>query len=179
MSDQGVIQCVQDSLRELIADCHAWQNWQGNTWTREQALAHLYHDALPPPPPKQEAYTIQQLEKLRPFAIISTQAFDGYQVDIDAEFDFRASGSLHLCIEQDRPADLDKDPAEVDRQAKENIGKLIYSDDPATPGIVNLAQNRMRLTRISVSGPLLPDPEELKEYGDRCQWIQLAINWRF
>ena len=177
MSDDGVIQCTQETLRGLLADCYAWQHWQGLSQTRDQAIERIYHDALPPPHDRDIEYGPRELSAIRPFMILSTETFGGYQLDFDSEIDFAARGTLRVVIEQDRPEDTDNDPGRADREMRVALGHLLRSGDDAQPGLVELVRaGRMRIQRVSISGPQSQPPEETEAYGE-CQWMQLTIDW--
>ena len=178
LSGPGVIQCVQESFRQLIADCHGWRDWQGCGRDRDAALMAIYHDALPPPRDMGVERSVAELSRLRPFAIVSTDPFGGYRMDFDAAIDFTARGRLRLLIEQDRPSETFADPSKADTLARASLGHLIYTGDPDKPGIVELVKDsRMQITGITASGPMSPEDEEIEAYGE-CQWLQLDIEWQ-
>lgn len=163
-----------------LSRCHAFQHWQGNTWTESQALARIYHHALPPPADGRQ-HTLAEMEALRPFALIWTEGVDGLEVFRDTagpDWAPRASGHLVICLEQSVPdADLN-DPAKVERDFETTVGLIMGSGNASQPGLYELSGNPGELpaTRLVYRGSARTPQEELQDIGD-AQRAWLDIYW--
>jgi hypothetical protein len=177
----GIIRGVQETLRNTLADCYQWQHWQGNNFSRSQALARIYVNALPPPPNGSPTHSLEQLNILRPFALVYTDPDGGFVVNREAVAGgFCAQGKLVVCIEQQIPDSILNDVAAVDDAMLEDLELLISSGNAEEPGLVELADLGGYLIphRIAITGPVRTDFEDLADLGE-AQRVWLEITWGF
>lgn len=175
----GIIQDVQESLRGTLAACYAWQNWQGNAWTEAQALARIYHDALPAPAASSEAHTLSELKALRPFALIYTEPDWGFRMRREAAgMGYDQAGTIIVCIEQDIPESIIDDPAEIDLQFRKGLGNLLRSGNVNQPGLAELADipGEFVARDVRVYGPVRTEEQDVGTLGD-AQRVWLEITW--
>jgi hypothetical protein len=163
-----------------ISRCHAFQTWQGNTWNEAQALARIYHHALPPPANGRE-HTLAEMSALRPFALIWTEGVDGLEVFRDTagtDWAPRSSGHLVVCFEQNVPTEDLDDPSKVERDFETFVGLVIGSGDGTEPGLYELSgiPGELPATRIVYRGSARTPQEEIQSIGD-AQRAWLDIYW--
>lgn len=175
----GWISLTADRLATTLAACSAFLNWTGTTWTEAEALARIYHNALPPPSHGDE-HTLEEWDRYRPHALIWTQD-DGLTLVRDSAGPgscMESSGDLVLAFEQAVPASIANDPAEVDRRFQNFLGRIVGTGDPNNPGLMDLAGDPryLPIRRIRLRGIARTAAEELAGMGD-AQRAWLDIHW--
>lgn len=177
----GIIDGVHDALRETLADCYAWQNWQGNSFTRAQALARIYQHALPKPASGGATHTLAELQALRPFMLIYTEPEGGFVMTRDADgLGYDQRGRMIVMIEQDIPEDSLDDPSAIDADLYSDLGTLIRSQNTNQPGLAELADvaGNFICRRVETMGPVRTEEEDVHELGE-AQRVWLLIDWGF
>jgi len=124
----GALTTVEETARHTLADCEAWRELTATVGNERSSLARIHTDALPPPPDEAEAYNREQVEGLRPYALLWLAADGGFRRHIvakDTRNRFSDSGEVRVKICATVPSELAGDPAEADRQFKNSIGTII------------------------------------------------------
>ena len=175
-SASGTVSLAQDYARATLADCDAFRTLVGATGAtaQAQALARIYHAALPPPDDGDE-HTLAELQGYRPFVIVHTDPNDGYGFEINAvgtQHEFADYGEIWLTFEVDVPSDIAEQPSEIDLWANNTIGGIV--DD-----LKDLAgQNGyLAITHGRLAGYFRSDANEIATQGDYIVWI-LSLSWR-
>lgn len=168
-------------LATTLANCHALQTWGGNDWTAAEALARIYHHALPVPAGGLE-HTLAELQAYRPFVLIWTEQGDGLEIVRDTagpDWAPQSRGHLVACLEQSTPADLVNDPSAAERDFESMIGRLMGSGNPDQPGLYELSgrPQYLPITRIAYRGIARTANEDVTEIGD-AQRAWLDIHWQ-
>lgn len=174
----GYITATEELLRTTIATCTAFQAWVGAA-SVDEALEHIYLEALPPADAYADRYTLEQLKARRPYCHIWTDDVQGYTVTrIAAVRQIADNGILHVRFEQAVSEDIRHDFAEVDRLFKNTLGDIIESGDESNPGVVELNQKAGYLAweSLTLSGPYRSHDNEATGLGD-FQEAMLEIRW--
>lgn len=122
----GSLATVQETMRTMLGDCAAFRTMVGATGAniQAQALANVYHEALPPPSAGGE-YTLDELATMRPFALLSTLAFEKTHDSTGDGFQYSESGTIWLRLEWDVPVDIADNDQEIGRRVDNDIGGII------------------------------------------------------
>lgn len=126
----GPISLRLQQLKELLADCPAWQAWVGRAGNELVAGQHVY---LIDTPPSEVAggYTLAQLRTMRPFARVDEfeledkpggQAWVADRVALGA---FSFSGKLILDFFDDVPEEDAGDPVAAKLRFMNNVGTVL------------------------------------------------------
>lgn len=174
----GSISIVQELLRTTLAASPTFRAWVGAPSADDAAL-RIYHDALPEFDRSEGADPVlKQLQDLRPYAIVWTEALPhqrGFRYVLDsAPGGFATGGRLMLYLNQDVPAAIAANPAEVDLQFRNVVGGIL--DDLCELAWAQeggyLAIDAMAI----VQGPERAEPEDHHELGDH-QGVWIEILW--
>ncbi len=116
---------AQDILRVTLADCATFRTWVDATGVaaQQQARDRIYDEGLPPPP-LGVVYELEDIQNLRPHAIITTLSYRSSHDSTGSAFGFVDSGILVLRLEQDVPPDIANDMAEIGRRFTNTIGNI-------------------------------------------------------
>ena len=112
ISPAGTLSKAQGYLRDTLAASSTFQELVG-AGSAADAKGQIYHEGLPDPDDG-EAFTLAELQKLRPYAVIWTAAENGFQRTFEssgADDTFDASGSLIMRLERDAPPPKNDEPA--------------------------------------------------------------------
>lgn len=179
MSANGIIHCPLETARTTLSKCTAWQTWQGNAWSEADALARIYIDALPPPANNAVEHSLEELKEYRPYIVVTDAVEGGFTIFKNASGGgFSQGGMIVVEINQDEPDDIATDYAEVRKQMRIGMGKLLRSLDINNPGLAELAETPGCLfwRRANVVGPVRTEEAELARLGDAQRaWIE--IHW--
>jgi len=173
----GIFAKQKNRLRDSLASCYYFRRWQGNLWSREEAKQRIYLDALPPPPDG-HAYTRVHWESLRPFALIYVTELE---MMTNAEpGGFFTRGALTIEFEQNIPAEIAGDPAEIDRQFDNELGDMVFTGDADKPGLWDLSkiahQGYFQIDRLQPDGPWRTAEDRISDVGDASMY-QLHLTW--
>lgn len=154
-----------EKIRQAIDDCH---HWDGQT----------YVDALPAPPSGQ-VYTADELNALRPFALISQARGDGWEVNAK-----HVGGACHIShghvlvsFELPIPEDV-TDATSLGLHVLTTVGRLIWTGDASKPGLIDLSgqPGRPFVRRVVVGDYGRCHDEDVQEYGDHIG-CELDLWW--
>jgi hypothetical protein len=174
----GWIRNTANLAAATLSRCHAIRTWQGNNWTEAQALARIYHHALPPPGNSRE-HTLAELTALRPFVLLYTEQQDGLDLNRDTagtDWAPRASGHMVACFEATIPSIDLADPSKVMRDFEQFLGLVIGTGNTNQPGLYELFGQPGELagTRVVYRGSVRTEPEDVADLGDCLRgWLDL------
>jgi len=156
-----------DALRQIIAGCPSWQAWC-ETSDSAVGLAHTYRIGLPlPEKGANRDYRRDELEALRPFAIVDTSPFgENFNLTLYTEDGgYLERGNLLVIFEVPVPeADL-LDEAAAKWNFLVKLGAFV-SEMRAAMG------QGLRITTFGIDESARTAVEDLETQGDR--WIVLA-----
>lgn len=160
----GSLSLSQSYLRAMLSECAAFQTWVSAANATE-ALASIYYEGLPDPADKNVGYTRDELESVRPYAVIFLDEEEGFlksHIATGSSYDFEDHGRLKLRLEQDAPDDVGDEPnSDANLRWKNVIGQII--DDLC--GLAGTAGN-LAFTEIGVDfGPYWGDPKRVPSDG--------------
>ncbi len=118
----GSICLAEEAMRTALASCTSFQTLVGAE-SAEEAAARVYIDALPPPA-DDVAYTDEELEEYRPYALIDT-GDDAFTTREIASYQWTTFGEFNIEIERSITEEHAADVAEVERTWKNAIGGII------------------------------------------------------
>jgi hypothetical protein len=177
----GPIALAKSTLRTMLSNCHAFQNWDGLSMSAALAADRIYYDALPPPLNNAAEYTRDELIALRPFALIYKTVERGItfrHASSGSRFGHLPSGRLVVELHRNVPIDEQHDPGAADRSFENMVGLLISSSNANQPGLVELSAygTYLQLGTITDYGPERCDPDAVPSLGD-FQSYALFIDW--
>lgn len=125
----GSLSLTLDRLCDTIAKAAAFRTWIGASGSdadqNTQAKGRVFFDELPPPDTGGE-YTREQLEALRPFALIR---FGNYHSESDSTGDASSfatrSGSCMLRFVEDVPDAIHNNIPEIGRRIRNAVGQVL------------------------------------------------------
>lgn len=163
---------AQQNLVLLLAACPTFQVMVSAA-DADQALVAIHHDEVTAPDGTE--YTLDELQTLRPFAVVWTSPEGGgYQMQKTASgvgSHFMESGELILTLEDDVPEEIKDHPAEVSRRFLNNVGQIVREmADRAGDDYLNV--NRMAI----LNGPRRAHEDIVPTEGD-FQIVTLSIGW--
>lgn len=131
----AILYAPQMLLAKTLADCTEFRNLVGAS-DHASAMAHIWHEALPPPADGADNYTLAEMQAYRPFALIFTNDLDGELSSRQASNPgaWADQGSLRILLEIDTPADLDESPVLLDHMLKQIVGRIIRRPSDETAG---------------------------------------------
>lgn len=163
----GPIYHAQELLKATLEAC---ANWNGRA---------IYFGALPEPAGNKVSHTLAELEAFRPYAIISTDAENGFRAFVDADGEgFVYGGRLIVEITENVPSGIASDPAAVDARIIQEIGKIIATGDGVNPGLAELRDRAgmLPISAIDIEGPVRTSEADAIELGD-AQRVWLTVTW--
>lgn len=158
----GRITIHEETLRTTLASLPAFQTWTG-TADSAAAQTHVYVGDVPPPSGS-ETYDPADLVALRPFAIVYTEPQAGYRASKDAvgtSWHFRESGRLVVMLEQEIPAAIRHDAAEVRRQFMNAMGQIL-DELLGQAGVAG----QLAVRSATVYGPYRVDDDDIQGQGE-------------
>jgi len=173
VTPSGSMSLAQEHFRVTIADCATFRSLV-NAADRPAALAHLYHEGLPPPSNGSE-HTAEEHDELRPWGIVFTDEHRGFQRRVVSTGGFRSSGRLRLrlCRSCDDLTDLEP-TSDAMLEWKNIVGQIIaelcahsIAGDP----------DHLVFDEIAVEyGPFASHPELAPTQGI-FQGVELSVSW--
>lgn len=182
--DPSVLYSPQILLAYTLADCDEFRNLVGAA-NHGQAMARIWHEALPEPEGGSDHYSQDELEEYRPFALIFTNDIDGHLSDRVATFTFSDSGTLRVLLELQTPDRLADSPVLLDHWMKQTIGRIIQRgpEEASTfNGLRNLAHltnetggySYLAIDGVSFRGWHRADQRDQHTQGDYCfAWLEV------
>jgi hypothetical protein len=139
---QGCISKAEERLRDMLAACQPFQEWVGVS-DAGSAKAKIHLVELPQPiiddEEKDGNYTLAEIVGRRPFALIWTPSEQPFAIDIVASPNCPSpSGVLRVRLEENVPSSLEANYAEAYRRFLNMVGRIIHSEEPHNPGLVEL-----------------------------------------
>lgn len=169
----GAIRAAEENLRITLADCATFRGMVGAT-DRTQALARIHLYALPTPD-NDATHALDELQGLRPFAIVGTVRERGYVSRWTATETYEESGRLWLALERNTPAaDLNSPSARLT-----GFLDLIGAIEGELRSLSNQAgavDSYLRIESFTLAGFGLSDEEERETMGDH-EIADLEIAW--
>lgn len=122
---EGGITLAEEHLRLTVADCARFRTWALNAPDQAAALSRIYIDGIPDHPIDQDAYTLEQMQALRPFAIVTTANQNGFSKGRIATETYAELGRLAVAFEENVPANVARDVAALERTFKNTLGVIL------------------------------------------------------
>ncbi|MFZ5785121.1 MAG: hypothetical protein ACOY3Y_01655 [Acidobacteriota bacterium] len=175
LAPEGSLSLAQEHLRVMLADAPVFRAWCAAA-DQAEALAHVYHEGLPAPPDGVE-YSRDELESLRPYAVVFTAERAGFELllsGIGETWDYNASGRLILRLRENCPEGFGDEPtSEAGLRWKNTLGGIMQDLAELSGGEGYLHVQRVRLE----DGPYWPHPNLIPSEG---LWLgaDLSIEWR-
>lgn len=155
-------------LAEMFRDNVGFGAWLGlTTHDADAAASRVYIDGVSRDDESAETMTAEQMQTLRPFCVLYPDTSAGFNFELRAMPNcWRGSGQIYAILS--RAYDEQKSIDQHFRDAAAAVERILSSDDPATPGLI---QQRNQPGRLSFTGlrvvfhgrtPL----EHVAEYGD-------------
>lgn len=168
------------AARKMLADCYHWRRIAGgDPWSAEESLVHVHLDALPPPAARGE-HTREELEAMRPFAIVSLGDGEAIHFDLDSSGNccVGMGGSVDVYIEMDVPPELRNTPSLLAADVYQRIGRVLRTGSAAEPGLVELAglPGYLALRRATMRAYYRTTRQERDEIGD-ATCVHLSLMW--
>lgn len=165
---EGGISLAEENLARTLSDCARFRAWAGAN-NQAQALKRIYFDALPPPEGDRAAHTRDSIEKLRPFAMISTIPQNGYSRGRVGTETYAEAGNLIIVLEENVPDNLAADDAAASRRFKNTLGVIIDE-------LLALAYQPtyLAIDQVGLQGPMRCHPDDVEAQGDH-QLAFLAV----
>lgn len=167
---EGGISLAEENLARTLADCARFQSWAGAT-NRAQALKRIYFDSLPPPEADKAAHSRDSIEKLRPFALISTNLQNGYSRGRVGTQTYAEAGNLMIVFEEGVPDSLAADDAAAARKFKNTLGVIM--DELL---VLAYQATYLAIDQLTLQGPVRCHPDDVEGQGDH-QFAGLAVSF--
>ena len=169
----GPITTTEERLKTLLSSLSAFRAWVGAT-TSAAAAEHIYLEALPRSFWQDDAYTLEWLKSIRPFAQIWTDEINGFQVtNISSQSSptsYTSSGVLVVRFEANVTHSIRHDIEEVDRLFKNALGDIIVEL------MADNSDDCLAIRNIQVTHIWRTSPEEMPAFGDAQEGI-IEIQW--
>ena len=167
----GCISLACENLRKTLADAAAFRTWTGAA-NQSQALARIYRTALPPPSDNKNAYSLTELQTLRPHVIVWTERYGNNATAVSDCFEFSESGEFGLRFTQDVDPAIANDPAEIQLRWENSLG-TIFDDMRALAGTAGY----LAITGFEWDGELThTGKKDLPQKGDAIV-AQVSMSW--
>jgi len=171
----GCISLAQEALRKTLGDSDTLRSWVGAA-DRAAAMEHIFHEGLPEPDGKADAYEQQELVALRPFVIVWTAETEGLVKDLEAggdKFYFGDGGQLLLRFEQNASGNQ---PASVANLTFKNSLGRIMDELGALAGLSNNGDYLACKRIVLAEGPFWTPAGEVEAQGI-WQAAILRVSW--
>lgn len=159
----GLFTPHEDHLKDTLAGLSEMQTWLGAP-DATAAGKRIFIGDLPPPPDGCGAYPREILQGMRPLAIVYTSPDGGYRAIQDAvsySWHYRQGGDLFVLFEQEVPAALKLDHAELRRQFMNSLG-LIAQELLQDSGMAG----KFAVRRLTCYGPYRGEEDDVPSQGD-------------
>ncbi len=171
----GIITTAEEKLGENIAHATRFQTITGSADATE-AKQHIYYSSLPDPQDG-SAYTKEELQSYRPYAMIWTDENTGLtMVKTGEQRTWIGSGSIFA--EFGYNADPTKSQAEIEREWKNILGEMLFQTTQPDPfdGIIENAGegNFLDIRRVVVRQV---NHWELEDETEQGAWSEAVIQF--
>jgi hypothetical protein len=166
----GPLITAMNQIRELLADCYWWQNLDvDNPRTRSEALSAIYVDALPKPIGGAETRTREQMESLRPYAILQRSPGDGFRATASSVSGCHVyRGHTVLTLRIGVPETLADDEHALGLWIEERIDRIIKTGDSDKPGLLDLGvwPDRLMIRELTADVYYRVEEQYVEALGD-------------
>jgi len=165
----GSLSLARSYLRNTIADCDTFRTWIGAT-TQEQARRRIFYDSLPAAD-RGLTLTRAELEAYRPHVLLFNVGYASERDSAGANFGADEGGAIVARFEQDVPAEIADNPAEITLRFENTVGQILdeIHDKSMTGGY-------LLVVRLTISQPTLRVPHKyIAKEGDYVQTDALAL----
>lgn len=115
---------AKDNLINSLADSSAFQTFVGAA-TATQARARVHKSALPPPRDG-DKFALEELQTLRPYALVWSTAYHRGHDGSGGGFEFDAGdGALSILVEEDVAVEIADNPAEIENRFEAHLDAII------------------------------------------------------
>lgn len=169
-----------DRSRSMLSLCYWWQRPDENTtWTPDQAIEHVYIDALPAKEFNQ-THSRADLERLRPLSIVSIPE-DEYKQKSTATNCVEFGGSVFFHFQYNVPDGMTNKDGELGRWAYTKMGQIQQTGDFDQPGLFELSFDPQpdRISPIAGINSGFYDranENQVQEFGDYV-WFNFSLDW--
>jgi hypothetical protein len=108
ISPEGDLNFHVEKFRTMLGDAPEFQTWT-DTPDAARALLRIHYEK-PPPPKNKESYTHEELEAMRPFAVVYTADTGGFLWTLDSVDTIQQEGTIILELEQTAKESSGSDP---------------------------------------------------------------------
>lgn len=175
----GVISEPLQQLRTSLSNVDEFQDWTSTT-NATDALAHIHIAALPPT--EGDIYTRDDIVSVRPFAIVyaepdmgNTFVYSGVSGPCRS---YNRGGYCCIEFEQDVADSLMYEPAELDRQIQNTMGRMLFrlsTDASAINGLLDLSGTAgyLAINKLTTRGPWR---SAVSDVSDAVSW-SFELEW--
>jgi hypothetical protein len=196
MSD-GPLLSAAAAARAMLAECHEWQQAVSAKPLGElnthfpavfpsafsdldaHALGRIFYDELPQSETGSDL-TREELEALRPFALVWNDVSSGLRISSDAGGNCATltSGKVIMQIELPTPTVSLSQPNGVGESVMRRYGRILRSNNVAEPGLWELSRNPgyLPLLDTQITGYIRTTEKEQRELGDAVL-AEIMIDW--
>lgn len=172
----GPISLAVERARVTLADCAAFRTLVGAT-SQAQALSRI-HVASPPTPANKTEHTLEELQRLRPYATVWADTDGSLTLVRDTHDAYTPAevGRIMILIERDVPTNIKDNPAEIETRCLNDMGQVMTE-------LMTLAggADYLDIQRIDGHGPVRSPDDDRAEIGDflayqmECEWGQTHL----
>lgn len=152
-----------------LANCDEWQDWTGAN-NATQAASRVFQES-PTAPRYSDTYSLDELQSLRPYAVIETPDDGAFRMAFTARGTTIESGALLIFIQADVPEAIADQPDEIALRIRNRIGTLAQELMANRETAGYLAINSIEVIDISRT----PKNEHAR-IGDAID-VQLRVEW--
>ena len=163
------------ALAAMFRDCRPFADWLGIPWDGVSTAARVYVDGVGAAP-EVGTMTPDEITQLRPYVILYPDQ-RGYRFVRDASPNCW-SGEGYILAVLSRGYDAQLSITDHWHEAASKVGRIISNDDPAAPGLLELAgiAGYLAFEELEVSFVGRTPPENVADYGDAYD-ILLAFRY--
>ena len=145
------IAVARDNLMTALSKSDAFQAWTG-TGSAAAALARI-HKYATDPPDDGEAYTLAELDTLRPYVVVSEPEDDPFTIEMEAPDVSSKSGTLNIRMEQATPSADENDPSAAEENWTDTLDGILgdLEEQAKVGGDQDFVFTRLRLAHKSRS----------------------------
>lgn len=179
---EGIVFGPLKRLRTTLGDCDEFQKWTGNPGSSASAIARIHYGSLPQPAGAK--YTREELDRYRPFCILSQNQNAGFGVRRTAAVKtWQPRGVVLAHFEMTTPSHLRDEQATLDEEILTTIGRIVARPDSEASsfnGLLNLfhdpAGDYLAADDVNVLGPFRSNKQQHPGEGDFLYWL-FEVSW--
>lgn len=151
---ENCISKTEDQFIAWLSNVPAFQTWQGNNWSADQAKARIYFDEIAQS--IGSVFDVSQLRELRPFVFCTLEQFEA--APISGPRGFSSAGEILIRFEAE--IDLDEpNPGQAYRTFKNQLGGIL-------DGLKSTAVTYWNAPTIKIHEWETPTPEQVAGMGE-------------